>query len=312
MATRAMKMDRRDWPLLGLLSILWGGTFFFVGVALKDLPPLLIVFARVSLAAMILTPAMLLYGGKFPPNLRGWIPFFFMALLNNVIPFSLLTLAQTKISSGLASILNATTPIFAALVAVGFGEEAATIHRLAGVGLGFVGVLILQGNGVLSSSPTIVGTVLCLGAAASYGFAGLWGRRRLAHVRPVNSAALQLICAGIIMLLLVGGSGLPPHLSMPGALTWVSLIGLAGLSTALAYVIFFRILRRSGSTNVMLVTLLIPITSILLGHFILRELVTAHEVIGTLVIGSALLVLDGRAIHILPWLKRRPKNDASV
>lgn len=114
MATRAMKMDRRDWPLLGLLSILWGGTFFFVGVALKDLPPLLIVFARVSLAAMILTPAMLLYGGKFPPNLRGWIPFFFMALLNNVIPFSLLTLAQTKISSGLASILNATTPIFAA------------------------------------------------------------------------------------------------------------------------------------------------------------------------------------------------------
>jgi drug/metabolite transporter (DMT)-like permease len=217
-----------------------------------------------------------------------------MALLNNVIPFSLLTLAQTKISSGLASILNATTPIFAVLVAVGFGEEAATIHRLAGVGLGFVGVLILQGNDVLSSSTTIVGTVLCLGAAASYG------------------SALQLICAGIIMLLLVGGSGLPPHLSMPGALTWVSLIGLAGLSTALAYVIFFRILRRSGSTNVMLVTLLIPITSILLGHFILREPVTEHEVIGTLVIGSALLVLDGRATHGLRWLKRRSKNDASV
>lgn len=298
-------MDRRDWPLLGLLSVLWGGAFFFVGVAIKDVSPLTIVFARVSLAALILAPLLLLYGNKFPLTLREWIPFFVMGFLNNVIPFSLLSFAQIEISSGLASILNATTPIFAISVAIGFGEEAASVQRLAGVALGFLGVLILQAGNIAPSNGMRLGTVLCLGAAASYGFAGLWGRRKLIRVSPLTSAGCQLVSASIVMLLLVGATSSFATVSMPGAAAWISLVGLASLSTALAYVIFFRILARSGSTNVMLVTLLIPITSILLGHFFLHEPVTTQEVIGAFVVGSALLVLDGRGLNIVRLGKRR-------
>jgi drug/metabolite transporter (DMT)-like permease len=299
MQVEETRIDRRDWPLLGLLSVLWGGTFFFVAVALKDLSPLTIVFARVALAALILAPIVPFCSDEFPPHLRDWMPFFVMGILNNVIPFSLLAFAQAEISSGLASILNATTPIFAISVAIGFGEEAASVHRGAGVGLGLLGVVILQAGNVASSSEMGLGTVLCLGAAISYGFAGLWGRRKLIRVSPLTSAACQLISASIVMLLLFGATGSFATISMPSVATWISLIGLASLSTALAYVVFFRILARSGSTNVMLVTLLIPVTSILLGHFVLHEPVSTQEVIGAFLIGSALLVLDGRGLSIV-------------
>jgi drug/metabolite transporter (DMT)-like permease len=170
------------------------------------------------------------------------------------------------------------------LVAIAFREEACTAQRLAGAGLGLLGVL-------------------CLGGAASYGFAGLWGRLKLSNMPPLTSAACQLTSASMVMLMLTLGAQSFARLKMPSAATWLALIGLAGLSTALAYVVFFRILARSGSINVMLVTLLVPIPSILLGHFALQEPVTLREVIGALVIATALLVIDGR----VPRIRGLPK-----
>jgi drug/metabolite transporter (DMT)-like permease len=308
MAGMAAGIDRRDALLLVLLSVLWGGSFFFAGVAVKELPPLTIVLARVALAAALLTPVMWARGNGFPSGIVGWKPFFVMALLNNVIPFSLIVIGQTMIASGLASVLNSTTPLFTVLVMAAFAEEALNLRRIAGAVLGLVGVIILRGPQLEPSQTQTIGILLCLGAALSYGFAGLWGRRHLSRIAPLTSATCQLICSSAVMLVLAALIEWPRGLHMPGAATWWSLLGFAALSTALAYIIFFQILVRSGASNVMLVTLLIPVTAILLGHLVLGESLNAYEMAGALVIGSALIVIDGRLFEALGKLggMRRP------
>ena len=299
------KIDRQDWSLLVLLSVLWGGSFFFVGVAVKEMTPLTIVLARVTFAAALLVPVMWAYGAKLPSSLNRWMPFFFMGLFNNVIPFALIVIAQTQITSGLASVLNATTPLFTVLVMAAFGDEALIGRRVVGVVLGLIGVVILRGRGADFSGGQTLGIVLCLGAALSYGFAGLWGRRKLSGVPPLTSATCQLLCSSLVMVVLAGAIEWPWGLPMPSVATWVSLLGLAALSTALAYVVCFQILVRSGATTVMLVTLLIPVSAILLGHFVLAEPLKGREILGALVIGSALLIIDGR---VLGLFKRRFEN----
>jgi drug/metabolite transporter (DMT)-like permease len=296
-------MDERDWALLVLLSILWGGSFFFTGVAVRELPPLTIVLARVAIAAVLLLPVLWAYGartraGRLPASLAGWMPFLVMGLLNNVIPFSLIVSGQTQITSGLASVLNATTPLFTVLVMAAAGDEPLAARRVFGVLAGLVGVIILRGQALEFSGGQTLGMLLCLGGALSYGFSGLWGRRKLAGVPPLTAATCQLICSSIVMLALAGVIEQPWLLPAPSLRTWLALLGTAALSTALAYVVFFQILVRSGASNVMLVTLLIPVTAILLGHFLLVEPLAAREIIGALVIGGALLIVDGRALRL--------------
>jgi len=299
MTTADTTIDRQDWLLLVLLSVLWGGSFFFVGVAVKELPPLTIVLVRVALATAVLIPVMRIYGAGFPARLHDWWPFLIMAVLNNVIPFSLLVFGQTLIPSGLTSVLNATTPLFTVLVMAGFREEALSARRIAGALLGLLGVVVLRGQPLGADSGQSLGILLCLGAALSYGFAGLWGRRKLVGVPPLTSATCQLSCSSLIMLVLAGLIEWPHGLSMPGVATWTALLGAAVLSTALAYIVFFQILVRSGASNVMLVTLLIPITAILLGHFVLGETLRGREIVGGVIIASALLIMDGRVLRLI-------------
>lgn len=294
-------MHRHDWLLLFVLSILWGGSFFFNGVALRELPPLTVALARVALGALCLLIVLKPLGGSLPRRAADWLPFAVMGLVNNVIPFSLFLTAQTTISSGLASVLNATTPLFAVLVMAVSGEERLTGRRIAGVLIGIGGVALLRGPSLSADNQTL-GIVLCLGAALSYGFSGYWGRRALKGVPPLTSATAQLICSTPIMAIIAASAEQPWTLPMPGASTWLAIAGLATLSTALAYILFFRILNRSGAVNVVLVTLLIPVTAILLGVWILNEPLAVNEVVGALVIAASLIVIDGRAIG---WLRGR-------
>ncbi len=294
-----MGMDERDWALLVLLSILWGGSFFFTGVAVRELPPLTIVLARVAIAAVLLVPVLWASGTRLPASVSDWMPFLVMGLLNNVIPFSLIVSGQTRIASGLASVLNATTPLFTVLVMAAAGDEPLKARRVVGVLAGLVGVVILRGQALEFSGGQTLGMLLCLGAALSYGVSGLWGRRRLAGVAPLTSAACQLISSSVVMLVLAGAIEQPWLLPAPSLQTWLALLGTAALSTALAYVVFFQILVRSGASNVMLVTLLIPLTAILLGHFVLGEALEPREIIGACVIAGALLIVDGRALRLL-------------
>ena len=296
MTSRDDRIDGRDWSLLGLLSVLWGGSFFFNGVVLKELPPLTVVFLRVALAAVMLLPLLWLYKVRFPAGLSGWKPYFAIGLLNNVLPFSLIVVGQTYIPGGLASILNATTPLFTVVVMAATGEEKLHARRVAGVAAGLIGVVILHGDGLGLKSGQGLGILLCLAAAFSYGLAALLAKRLLSKSPPLGTATFQMLASAAMMTVIAGLLERPWQLPMPGATTWLAVIGLAGLSTALAYIVFFQILRRSGATNVMLVTLLIPVTAILLGVLVLGEQISLHEIAGALVIGSALLVIDGRVL----------------
>ncbi len=294
-----LQIDARDWSRLVFLSVLWGGTFFFTGVALKELPPLTLVFLRLSIATLILLPLLWINGIRFPVGVAGWRPFAVMALINNVIPFSLIVMAQTYIPSGTASVLNATTPVFTVLVAAAFGEEKLILRRVAGVLLGLFGVAVLKGYDFDITSRQSIGIALCLGATLCFGFSALWATRKLAGSPPIGTATFQLISASLMMLVLASVIDRPWQLPTPGLATWSAILGLASLSTALAFIIFFQIVVRSGASNVMLVTLLVPVSAILLGYFILGERIEFREIIGALIIGSALLVMDGRVFRML-------------
>ena len=294
------RIDARDWSLLALLSVLWGGSFFFIGVVIRELPPLTVVLLRVSLAALFLLPLLWIYRIRFPQGLSGWKPFFAIALLNNILPFSLIVVGQTHITSGLASIINATTPLFTILVMAVAGDEKLHARRVAGVVTGLIGVIILHGQNLGFQSGEGIGILLCLMAAFSYGLAALYARRKLSDSPPLATATFQMLASSLMMAVIAAVFERPWQLPMPGLTTWLAMIGLAALSTALAYIVFFQILRRSGSTNVMLVTLLIPVTAILLGYLVLGESVSLREMAGALVIGSALLLIDGRVLKLVP------------
>ena len=298
MTAKDTSIDARDWLLLGLLSILWGGSFFFNGVVLKELPSFTLVLLRVALATLMLLPLLWLYRIRFPAGLAGWKPFIAIGLFNNVLPFSLIVVGQTFIPSALASILNATTPLFTVAVMTAAGEEKLQTRRIAGVIVGLIGVIILRGDGFGLERGQGLGILLCLGAALSYGVSALVARRVPSDVPPLGAATFQLLVSTAMMTVVAGVVERPWQLPMPGTTTWLAVIGLAALSTALAYIVFFQILRRSGATNVMLVTLLIPVTAILLGVIVLGETIALREIVGALVIGSALLLIDGRVLKV--------------
>lgn len=295
-------MSTRVWIWLLSLSVLWGGSFFFAKVALDELPPLTVVFCRVALAALALNLVLVASGRNL---FRAGTPFrsyAAMGLLNNLVPFGLIFWGQTQIASGLASILNATTPLFTLLVAHFITQD----ERIGGLKLGALltgigGVAVLMGHDTIDSSRGTAGQVACLGAALSYAFAGVYGRRfARMGVAPLEAAAGQVTASTMLILPISLLVDRPWMLSAPpGATTWAALAGLALLSTALAYVLYFRILAAAGSTNLLLVTFLIPVTAILLGALVLGERLAPRHFAGMILIGLALAAIDGRIVRFL-------------
>ena len=292
-------MALTQWLLLIFLSVLWGGSFLFIGVAVQELPTLTLVFARVGLAAVLLLPVIYAMGLRLPSRLTTWRDFALMSLLNNVVPFLLIVRGQKEIASGLASVLNATTPLFAVILSHYFvAEGQADLRRIAGVLIGMTGVAILVGPEALFGQPASVFGMTCvLGAAISYAISGLWGKRFRNIPLPVTAAG-PLICSTLFLLPLTLMIDRPWLLATPSTATIASVLALASLSTALAYVIFFRIMAVSGPTNTMLVTLLIPVSAIAFGTLVLNEVLLPRHIIGALVIAMALLVLDGRVLKL--------------
>ena len=301
MESQRLVMSGKDWALLVTLSVLWGGSFFFVKVAVAQLPPLTLVLCRVSLAALVLW-GVILWRRVPLPALRGvWRSLLAMGALNNVVPFSLMFWGQTHIASGLASILNATTPLFTVLLAhLLTGDERLTSRRLAGVGIGLAGAVVIVGPGVVTGlGAHALAELAVLAGAFSYALAGIFGRR-FGTLPPLVTAAGQLSASTLLMLPLVAAVDQPWRLTSPGAIVWGAVGGLALLSTALAYVLYFRILRSSGATNLLLVTFLIPVSALLLGTLILGERLAPGQLAGMGLIVLGLAVIDGR------WLGFRP------
>ncbi len=287
-------MRRQDWIELGVLSLLWGTTFFAVAIALKEVPPVTLVLARCGLAALILVPVVWLMGQSLPKGRDTWLAFMVMAVLNNILPFTLIFYGQQFISSSLTSVLNGMTPLMSLLVARVLAGEELPWNKWAGVIIGLAGVAVLIGPEITSvNMASAIGMLAVLAATLAYGLSGLWGRR-FKGIPPIASAATQVTCSTILLLPLAAASDQFWTLPALSANTWLAILSLAVLSTALAYIFFYRIMARAGSNNVMLVTLLIPVSAIALGVSILGESLSLRQIAGAAIIGLSLLVNDGR------------------
>jgi len=292
-------MDPKEWVLLLVLSVLWGGSFFFAKVAVAEIPPLTVVLGRVAVAAAALWLAVRATGRRVPRDGAVWAAFFAMGALNNLIPFSLIFWGQTQIASGLAAILNATTPLFTVVLAhLLTTDERMTRNRLAGVLTGFAGVVLMVGPAALPGlGLSVLAQLAVLAAAVSYAFAGIFGRRfRRLGVAPMVTAAGQVSATTVMMIPLVLLVDRPWTLVPPGALALGAVVALALLSTAVAYVIYFRLLASAGATNLALVTFLIPVSAILLGTLVLGERLDLRHFGGMLLIGLGLAAIDGRPL----------------
>jgi drug/metabolite transporter (DMT)-like permease len=289
-------MGSKEWSLILILSMIWGGSFFFIEVAVAEMTPLTIVWFRVTIAALVLLGYVYFSGRTLPASPRILGSFFILGALGNVIPFSLIVWGQQYIEGGLAAILNATTPIFSVILAHFFTtDEQLTTNRMVGVLVGWIGVAVLIGiDSLRGFGMYVIGQTAVLGAALSYACAAIYGRRFQAISPPVVSAGM-LTCSALMMIPLALIFEEPFALS-PSLTAWGALLGLSVISTSLAYIIYFRILATSGATNSLLVTFLIPITAILLGVFVLGEQFRWNAFGGMALIFTGLMLIDGRMI----------------
>ncbi|WP_420410390.1 DMT family transporter [Hoeflea sp.] len=288
-------MAPATWGLLILLGFIWGGSFFFARVAVQHVPPMTLVLLRVALAAV----ALHLVFGRMPGFYRilheRWRELLVMGLINNAIPFTLIFAGQTKIGAGLASILNATTPLWAVLVAQVFTtDEKISVAKLIGCALGLAGMVTLIGPAALGIADSPLWAKLAVvGAAISYGFAASFGKR-FRDVSPRITATGQLTASSLIMLPLALAVDQPWMMEVPPAPVIAAILALALVSTAFAYIVFFRVLSIAGATSASLVTLLVPPAAILLGIVFLGETLSLVEAMGLGLIALGLLSLDNR------------------
>lgn len=301
-SNRSRPMNPLEWAILLTLSVIWGGAFFFNAVAVAEIPVFTVVVARVGIGALVLYTLLRLTGRTMPTDRRAWTAFFGMGLLNNAIPFSLIVCGQQHIASGVASILNASAPLFTVFLAhLLTDDEKLSGGRLAGVVVGFVGVAVMIGlDGAQALGAPVLAQLACLAAAFSYGLAGIFGRRFHAMgIAPMATATGQVTASSILLLPMMLFVDRPWQLPAPGTQAIAAVLGLALLSTALAYILFFRILATVGATNVLLVTFLIPVSAILLGIAFLDETLQARHLAGMALIGAGLAAIDGRSWRAL-------------
>ncbi|GAA4116944.1 DMT family transporter [Aminobacter aganoensis] len=288
-------MSARDWARLLLLGVIWGGSFFFVHIAVAEIAPLKLVLFRVMIAACALHLYLLVRGPSFRLALPLAATLFGLALVNNVIPFSLIFVGQTEIGAGLASVLNATTPFWTLVIAnMMTTDEKLNWNKLAGIALGILGTAVMIGPGLIAGLGGPVWAKLALiGASLSYALA-LMVARRLRGVPPAVVATGQLTASTIIMIpvvLAVHGTG---GLFAASSGAWMAVFALALVSTACAYLLFFGLVASAGATNTSLVTLVVPASAILLGVTFLGERLEAFELGGMALIALGLVTIDGR------------------
>ncbi|MGI9200875.1 MAG: DMT family transporter [Woeseiaceae bacterium] len=290
-------MGSAEWSRLVLLSMLWGSAFFLVEIALLSFSPLLLIAVRFSMATLLVWLIVFAKGYALPRNASAWLAFLGSGLLNNVIPLILIVWSQTVITAGLAAILTAATPIIGvALAGLGLRDEPITRPKIAGTTLGLIGVGILVGPAAWAGlGINLLAQLAVLGAAVSFAFAGVYGRRfGTMGIHPMVAAAGQLLVSSTIMIPLALCFEDIAVLHSTRASAWAAVAALAIFSTALAYVIYFDLLERAGAVNLLLVNLLLPVTAILLGFIFLDEKLSTWQFAGMAVIWLSLAILDGR------------------
>jgi len=302
-----LSMSSAEWTMLVLLSMLWGGSYLFNAVALREMPVLSVVASRILIGALALHLALRVMGIPFPLDRRSLRAYSGMAILNCALPFCLIVFGQTRVPGGLASILNATTPIFTMVLAhVFLQSERLDGRRAAGVLLGFAGVVVLFWDRLGGATSELIGLAACLAASLSYGLSNIFGRRFIVPgAHPLAMAAGQLTFALVPLAPLALIFDTPFSHPMPSLTALGAITALGLLSTAVAYALFYRILTRAGATNVSLVTLLIPCSAILFGTVLLGERLAEQAFFGLAVIAAGMLVIDGRLLRLAGFGRER-------
>jgi len=295
------QMNGSDWGILIILALIWGGAFFLIGVAVRHVTPLTYVWLRLTIAAAAMWAFLGFNGHKLGLPREVWGSILLLALLNNALPFTLFGWGQTHIASGLASILNATTPIWGVVVAhVLTHDERMSPRKIAGVLLGFGGVATMIGPTLLANIGTdALAQLACVAAALCYALAAVWARRfRRMGISPLSVTTGQLTAGAAMMLPLAFIVDRPWAHALPPLGAWGAIAGLAIFCTAFGYVLYFRLIDRAGATNALLVTLLVPPVAILLGGLFLGERLAAQDFLGLGLIALGLAAIDGRALSL--------------
>ncbi|MGE0503039.1 MAG: DMT family transporter [Rhizobiaceae bacterium] len=294
----ARPMSAREWAMLLALGIVWGGSFFFAKVAVVEMHPLALVLLRVGIAAAALHLWLVARGLSFRLAFPFWGWLLALGLLNNVLPFSLIFAGQVHLGAGVASVLNATTPFWTALIAnAATQDEKLSLNKVAGIGLGIAGTAAMIGPdlGDAASGP-IWPKIALIGASVSYALA-LMIAKRLSVLPPPVVATAQLTVSTLVMTPVVLVVGAHAGLTAVATTVWAAVLGLALISTAFAYLLYFSIVRSAGATNASLVTLIVPASAILLGVGLLGERIEAYEIVGMAIIAAGLVIIDGRILN---------------
>ena len=305
------QMNGNDWLILGFLALIWGGAFLFIGVAVRHVPPLTYVWLRVTIAAAAMWTYLYLTGDKLGLPRSAWSSMLVLAFLNNALPFSLFGWGQTHIASGLASILNATTPIWGVVVAHFLThDERMSPRKIAEVLLGFGGVATMIGPALLSNLGSAgIAELACVTASLSYALAAVWARRfRRQGFSPLSVTTGQLTAGALMMLPMSMFIDRPWTHAFPPLSAWAAIAALALFCTALGYVLYFRLIATSGATNALLVTLLVPPVAIALGALFLNETLAPEDFIGLGLIALGLAAIDGRLLSLFSGLRRLPRE----
>ena len=300
----AHRMNAGEWGLLLSLSGLFGLSYLFQKIGLSELPVFSVVLARVGLAAIPLVVILYAVGQRLPTAPGMWAGFMAIALLNNVVPFSLIIGGQQWISTGMTAILIGTTPMISVVLSHLLGDERLTVGRVAGVAVGLAGLVVLVGPEALGGFTLgFMGQLLTLGAALFYTLGAIYGRR-FRDVPPLVLSTGQLVCASAIMLPVAAFTDRFWIYPVSGGV-WAALLALAVFGTSLGYFIYFRLLARAGPTNLLLVTLLVPVGATVTGAVFLEEAVTPAALGGMALIFLGLAVIDGRP---LAWARRLKRD----
>jgi drug/metabolite transporter (DMT)-like permease len=290
-------LTTQSWGLLALLATIWGVSFLSIRIALDEVPPLTAVAHRVGWATLALWIYVAVRRIPLPRGRRIWLGFAGMGLLNNVIPFSLMAWGQLHIPTGLTSIFNASTAIFGVLIAaLLLDDERMTPRKAIGVATGFAGVVTAIGADSLRQFDiTSLAQVAVLAGTVSYACAGVWARKRLAGLTPQVAAAGMLTMSTLVMLPLAWMVDGPIRLDLQPR-TVLAIAYYALVATALAYLLYYRVLALAGSGNLMLVTLLVAPIAIVLGAWVLDERLDPNAYKGFVLLALGLVIIDGRLI----------------
>lgn len=298
--TNSPKLDATGWCLIAILAVLWGGAFFLIEVGLRSYPPNTLVFMRLALAVPPMWIILRLSGGHLPTDAKSWSLLMVVGALNCALPFILFFWGQQYLDSGYASILNATTPLWGVIVAHFMThDEKATPSRIVGVLLGMTGIIVMVGPSALQGlSDNLLAQIACLVSTLFYSFAAIFGRRLTqTSMTPMVIATGQTAAAALLMLPVILLADQPWTMALPRLDSTLAGLTLALFSTALAYILYFRLIDRAGASNAQLVAFIMPVLAVILGIAFLGEQVSSGQMAGAVLIALGLVVLDGRLVN---------------